>query len=65
MYCIETELGLAPEQLQAIHWKTQSYVSRFLDKAELKGSLTELKLIAVVRAINHYQIYLFGARLKF
>ena len=45
-------------------WKPISYVSRFMNEAELKYSINELELLAVVWAVTHYQNYLLRAPFK-
>ena len=41
------------KQLHFDDWKPISYASKTLNEAELKNSLNELKLLAVVWAVTH------------
>ena len=57
-------LGAALEPFHPDGWKPVLYASRFLNEAELKYSVNDVELLAVVWPVTHYQNYLFGAPLK-
>ena len=60
--CNASQLGLGAsiEQDHRGNWKTVAFASRFLNVAELKYSTSELELLGLVWALDHFKIYLLG-----
>ena len=56
-------LGAVLEQKTCNGWETISYASRFLNKADDKYSMNELKLLGIVSALEHFENYFLGLRL--
>ena len=55
-----TGLGAALEQHSQEGWVAAVYASRFLNSFEEKYSVTEVELLRVVWAIEHFKYYLYG-----
>ena len=55
-------LGAVLQQKEDMGWKPISYASRFLTELEAKYSITELELLAVVWAIEHFENYVYGGK---
>ena len=53
-------LGAVLQQKEDMGWKQISYASRFLTELEVKYSINELELLAVVWAIEHFKNYVYG-----
>ena len=53
-------LGASVEQDHRGIWKTVAFASTFLNVAELKDSTSELELLGLVWALDHFKNYLLG-----
>ena len=55
-------LGTVLQQNDGINWRPIHFASRFLTPLGSKYSINELELLAVVWAVEHFKIYLYGTK---
>ena len=62
---IHNRLGACLEQeVEPRIWASTAFASRFLNNAEVKCSTTELELLAIVWACEHFRTYFLGKRFQ-
>ena len=57
-------IGAVLQQEDNTGWRPIHYASRFLTPLEIKYSINELELLAVVGAVEHFENYLYGTNFK-
>ena len=58
-------MGAALQQSQSTgEWKPTCFASGFLTDFEAKYSINELQILAIVWAVEHFKIYVYGVQFK-